>query len=523
MLCPNCKKQITKEDKFCKNCGQKIKTCPFCHKNIKPSKDQCPYCKRVLIEKLDKKEQRESEQKTNICPFCHRSIEFDKEKCPHCNRILIEKVSKKKEKSYQKKTKSTSKGGPMHNLFSFKIDKLRKYAVIFIGIIILLWLFSGDTPNTENNFPENDSTAPEEVLRNTQGEFTLEEYNPITFEEYYELEESVQEESIDLPLEYMEFESCEGKNTYIDFEETKYSEYKFNYQGKTLTYEIRLFPDLYEFSKNLKSQDCYLDYKHVDEMYFKDPYNNYFMKAVSTDFIELRERGYSKDEIIEIATIFVQSIPYNIKPGENNQYPYETFYMKEGGCSGKSVILAGILKNIGYTTYIVTTHEDKDFAPHALVGIVCDNGSVTYMGKDICFIEVTKYEPIGIDINIGDVEEYYKVSSGHLVYSEENYGKELSNHIEELWYEIERKEFRVESTEEELRELEGKMCNTDCETCYLDSDGEHITISNDTCYDAHQYNRYVEIYNQKYQNYEFLFEELYKDYYKLDEAIFWND
>jgi len=492
MICPNCENEITKKDKFCKYCGQKI----------------------------------------NTCPFCYRGVEPDKEKCPYCNRILIERMSEIRERiNYQEKTKDTSEEKPPYSPFSSKKTNYRKYIMVFIGVLLLIWLFSNDAPDSSpgKTLPGDDSpeiTSPEEILKRTHGEFTVEEYNPVSFGKYYELRVPQEEEIIYDPLlEYMDFDPCRDKTTYVNFEESVYSRYSFNYKSKSFTYKVKLFSDLYYFSKNLKDQDCYFDHDYSDKIYFEDPYNNYFIEAVSEDFVGLEEKGYSKDEIVEIATLFVQSIPYgNTEAGVNNQYPYETFYTKEGNCLDKSVILAGILKNLGYTTYTVTEWGNIFDAPHALVGFVCEDGNTSYAGKEICFIETTWYEPIGFDVDLDNVEEYYKVSSGPLVYSEENYGKDWSEYNDGLWAKSERKESRIDSIEEELRELERKMCNTDCKTCYLDSSGEYITISyNEFCDNAHQYNRYIDRYGRKYQDYESLFEELYKIYYEREKAIFWNN
>jgi hypothetical protein len=449
---------------------------------------------------------------------------------------LVEKIDKKRINKDAKKDKI--KETKIKKLFRFiyfrkfllLISTLLKTILPFLIVIFLFWLIyespvgdlSDETINEKDSSVLIEYTSSEEVLRKTTSKLSIKEYTPISFEDYYNLGYSTEEEEIIYSGDYFYSTQCTDKNVYINFDKSKKLQYSFNYKEKSFDYEVELLDDLYKFSSELKKQDCYIDYFFDDKMYFEDPYNNYFMKKVSEDFINLKERGYSNDEIVEIATIFVQSIPYgNVGADMYNQYPYETFYKNEGNCLDKSVILAAILKNIGYTTYIVTTQEEEGY--HALVAIVCENGNIKYKDEDVCFIETTIHEPVGTDIDIEKIKEYYKVSNGELVYSEESYGNDWSEYIDELRLEAERKGTQFDSIEKDLKELKRKMCDTDCEICYLD-DGEYVVNSySDTCYDAHQYNRYIEIYNQKYQKYQFLYEELYRDFYEIEEAIFWND
>lgn len=492
-FCKNCGEKTKEKDEFCKNCGTKI-------------------------DKID--------SLTKACPFCKEQVGSDERECPNCRRILFENIGTKQKKhslegvigdqgqeSLFLKTKDT-----LFNCFNF-IKKsnyfkiiFNRYALIIFGIILIILAFSEEIYITD----------PKEVFNYTYGEFNIEAYSPISFEEYYNLEDFRDE-----ALSYEDFEestfldSCERKNTMINFEDPVYSEFRFNYGEKSFVYETGLYNDLYYFSKNLKSQDCYFDDDNPDKRYFSDPYNNYFIDKVSENFLSLSEMGYSNDEIVEIATIFVQSIPYGNTGAEPNQYPYETFYIKEGNCLDKSVILAGILDNMGYTPYIISVKEE---IPHALVGIVCDDGNMTYENKNICFVETTMHVPIGFDGTATNFEKYLKVADGHLIYSEANYGKGLAEYIKNQELEIENIVSQIDFINLELTELRRKMCGTDCESCRLGADKEYVTLSyEDPCYDAYQYNQYATNYNLKIEKLDSLYEKIYKIYYNLDEVVFWNN
>jgi hypothetical protein len=219
--------------------------------------------------------------------------------------------------------------------------------------------------------------------------------------------------------------------------------------------------------------------------------------------MSLKEKGFSDDEIAEIATLFVQSIPYGTDYTRLNRYPYETLYENEGNCLDKSLILVGILKNLNYTSYLILGYSGGDY--HALVGLVCDEGDVNYQGQEICFVETTIFAPISLKEEI-QIEQYVKISDGSLVYSGVNYGKDLIKHIESKSVEIQNIESRLDSIEFELIYVEDKMCNTDCVVCLNGFSGmkfvdweESKSIS--SCGDANDYNALVGEYNDKLEEY----------------------
>ena len=420
--------------------------------------------------------------------------------------------------------------------------------IIFLGIIIFLLIFGFSIYGSLSNFLQGlGKTAPEKVFNNTQGEFEIKSHTYMSFQEYYQKVKPLEERSLlndysdskinytlqvpklefnykfyDYEPEYYDF--CEGKKIEINFSKTKISEFEFKYKDKIFNYKINLYPDLYYFSNNLKDQDCYFDTDKYTEGFLEDPYNNYFMDAVARDFISLKNQGYTENEIVEIATLFVQSIPYGSDSSDLNRYPYETFYEDEGNCLDKSLILIGILKNLGYTSYIILGESDYEY--HALVGIVCEDGNIKYDGKDICFIETTIYTPISSEVEI-DIEDYIKTSEGEKIYQGVNYGEDLINLFEIKSLEVENIESQLDSIESDLIDVEGKMCKTDCVICeeglfgaeFINWDRSAI-IS--TCWDANRFNSLIKDYNNKIEDYNTLIEDWYKPYYDLEKLMFGN-
>ncbi|MBU2104577.1 MAG: hypothetical protein KKF67_02275, partial [Nanoarchaeota archaeon] len=262
-----------------------------------------------------------------------------------------------------------------------------------------------------------------------------------------------------------------------------------------------------------KNQDCYFGTNKYVEGFLEDPYNNKFVDALSKNFIGLKEEGYSDDEIVEIVTLFTQSIPYGTDESDTNRYPYETIYEEEGNCLDKSIILAEILKNLNYTTYIMSGNSEGE--EHALLGIVCDNGNIKYQGKEICFIETTIFTPISSDIKI-DIEEYVKVSNGSNVYSGINYGRSLIDYFKLKTNEAENIEPQLDFIELKLSDITKKMCATDCTYC------DETKTDPEYCDDAYEYNNYVKEYNKIVDDYNLLIKDWYKDYYELEKSMFDN-
>ncbi len=373
-------------------------------------------------------------------------------------------------------------------------------------------------------------TDPEEILNNTYGKITYSFRTPLTFEEYYnlvvpepaEFMQSYDNFSFALEIPKLEFnyshekeylDYCEGKKVEINFTNPKYVDFEFHYEDNEFNYKVNLYKDLYEFSDALKEQDCYYRSDQYEEAFFKDPYNNQFVGAISKDFISLREKGFSDNEIVEIATVFVQSIPYGTDYTEFNRYPYETLYEKEGNCYDKSILLAGILKNLGYEVYVILGDSEEEY--HAIVGLACEKGNMVYNSKNICFIETTVFNPIASESDIG-VERFVEVSLEGKIYNEVNYGKQLSNMINRKVKEAEKILVEIDDLYYELLEIEEQMCETDCIIC------EETIIDIEYCDDAYKYNRLAREYNDLLKDYNPLIDNYYKVYYDLERDLFWN-
>ena len=138
-------------------------------------------------------------------------------------------------------------------------------------------------------------------------------------------------------------------------------------------------------------------YRNIDRKYIYS-YSFYvthaeddeYMNSLANVFVETSEReGMSDWEMIELATAFVQGLDYvpdDIGTGydEYPKFPLETLYDQGGDCEDSSILLASILRELGYGTVLVITED------HMGVGIkASEPANFTYMNMDYYYIETT--------------------------------------------------------------------------------------------------------------------------------------
>ncbi len=129
--------------------------------------------------------------------------------------------------------------------------------------------------------------------------------------------------------------------------EIKWSTYK---DDQTTTYTCAIYKSAYETYSSLPryyGADSYINYMNEE-------YNRNFLKKFAEALKKMgEESGYSDDELVYETIHFVQSIPYvtDIESrGEEEypKYPVETMYEFNGDCEDVSILLAGILREMGY-------------------------------------------------------------------------------------------------------------------------------------------------------------------------------
>lgn len=200
-----------------------------------------------------------------------------------------------------------------------------------------------------------------------------------------------------------------------------YENYKTNPITNTYTYvrngnvgsiSITLYPEyVNELSKKAHNYYYSVEKEIIDPL-FTDKGQDYFME----DFTKkLNNLGGGEDISGKIAISLVQNIPYDYSKlwskSTDWYYPYETLYHFKGVCSDKSILLAYLLKNLGYDVVLF------EFPGHMAVGVKTSGNGFRNTGY--AFIETTTptiitYEP-DTYINIGQlgkITNTYYISKG---------------------------------------------------------------------------------------------------------------
>lgn len=109
-------------------------------------------------------------------------------------------------------------------------------------------------------------------------------------------------------------------------------------------------------------------------------------------FEEIQKITPTRDDQARIAISLVQNLNYDwdsCRSGNmKGKYPYEVLYTGCGVCSGKSELLAYLLRGLGYGVVIFRFDASNDFPGHDAVGIKCPQ-QYGYRDTGYCFVEST--------------------------------------------------------------------------------------------------------------------------------------
>ena len=214
-------------------------------------------------------------------------------------------------------------------------------------------------------------------------------------------------------------DDTEGGRTYTDSRIPNYAGTDPNYDTLRFEWESQDSRNMLWINLTVDS-NMYGYYKKLDRYYEVKDYvkyandpNNEALAAQIADC--LREIGdslsYSDAEVAREAVNFVQSVieyKYDIEStGEEDypKYPIETIYERQGDCEDSSILLAAILKELGYEVALMHLPQHVAVA----VKTTDDYNAGSYYelnGHRYLFIESTAN-----GWNIGDIPEKYREES----------------------------------------------------------------------------------------------------------------
>ncbi len=186
--------------------------------------------------------------------------------------------------------------------------------------------------------------------------------------------------------------------------------YHWTYAGKEWTWELQLPQGLYDYFKQLPRAPT-SNYSVYVTHPLDDPYLG---KLVSRLQDTARSESYSEFQAIEFAASLVQSLPYvtdNVSTGydEYPRYPLETLVDNGGDCEDTSILMASLVKGMGYGVVLLRFAATSVSPGHMAVGIAGGEGIYgtywEYTGSKYYYLETT-----GDGWKIGQVPDTYKTA-----------------------------------------------------------------------------------------------------------------
>lgn len=183
-------------------------------------------------------------------------------------------------------------------------------------------------------------------------------------------------------------------------------EYKWFYFGREWKLTMSLNKETFD-SYRLRER------RRDFDLFASDPYDDEIIERVADllDFLAKKE-GLDNKQIPFLAVSFVQSLPStedDVTAGfdEYPRFPYETLFEEGGDCEDTSILVAALLKEMGYGVLLI------ELPGHMAVGVKCedeDSYSYDYFGQRYCYLETT-----GENWDIGKIPEVFIDKKADLV------------------------------------------------------------------------------------------------------------
>jgi predicted transglutaminase-like cysteine proteinase len=150
----------------------------------------------------------------------------------------------------------------------------------------------------------------------------------------------------------------------VSQEETIQVHYEWNYGKSTWTYDLNIPKSAYEYYKTVDRKKIH-DYGY----YVTDPTDDEYLAGLAAKFKEAAEKdNYSDLDMVKNIILFVQNLQYvDDKVGtgydEYPKFPLETLADEGGDCEDSAILLASLLRELGYGTVLI------QFQDHMAVGV----------------------------------------------------------------------------------------------------------------------------------------------------------
>jgi len=180
---------------------------------------------------------------------------------------------------------------------------------------------------------------------------------------------------------------------------------KYILKGKEDSIKFEVYGGLNDYLAKLSEED-----------YYDSSWKNFIMENLNEEkqqeqlwlLVEkIKSEATNLDDQARIAISIVQNIRYDEYAAKFDEvefrYPYETLYDKIGVCGDKSILLAFLLRELGFGVVVFEYNTEE----HRSIGIKCSD-EYDYQNTGYCFIETTT--PSIITDSEGEYNDYRMAS-----------------------------------------------------------------------------------------------------------------
>lgn len=170
--------------------------------------------------------------------------------------------------------------------------------------------------------------------------------------------------------------------------------YEWDYGDSHWTWDMEVPEALYEYYKALPRSPT-----RNYSIYVTHPLDDQLIdKLVSSIESNAQKKGYTELQKVSFAAAFVQNLAYtsdSLSTGydEYPRYPFETIVDNGGDCEDTSILLASLVKSMGYGVVLIVFPQTADSSGHCAVGVAGGEGIYgsyyEYLGRKYYYIETT--------------------------------------------------------------------------------------------------------------------------------------
>ncbi len=153
-------------------------------------------------------------------------------------------------------------------------------------------------------------------------------------------------------------------------------------------------------------------------VYVTHPLDDVYIDQLTAKIREVSaQAGFDEYQTVELAASFVQSLPYtlDVTTGQDEypRYPIETLVDDGGDCEDTSILMASVLRSLGYGVILLIFEPATDFPGHVAVGVSGGEGVYgtywEYKGQRYYYLETT-----GEGWSLGETPEQYANASADI-------------------------------------------------------------------------------------------------------------